>query len=277
MTILFRNMRQEELPVILDWAASEGWNPGLDDANAFFETDPTGFFVADLDGNPVAAISVVNHDKHFSFLGLYICLRAYRGRGIGFALWKQAIAHAERRTIGLDGVAAQQANYAKSGFVLAGATTRYTGRMSGAPVPGIRPFARDDLAACMKLDRAATGVDRSGFLQGWLSPSPCRLTVIADGSASAEGFATIRLCRDGAKIGPIVAPGHERALDLARAALATLPAPQVSIDLPASSRRLADRLVRLGFDPGFSTARMYRGPAPVGDLSLQAVASMELG
>lgn len=86
MSVSFRTARPDELPLILSWAAAEGWNPGLDDAAVFFASDPEGFFVADLDNGPIAAISVVNHSSDFAFLGLYLCLPKHRGKGIGFGL-----------------------------------------------------------------------------------------------------------------------------------------------------------------------------------------------
>ena len=51
----FRTADADEIALMLDWAADEGWNPGLDDAAAFRAADPDGFFVAEVDGEPVAA------------------------------------------------------------------------------------------------------------------------------------------------------------------------------------------------------------------------------
>ena len=76
--IQHRTMSLDELRVVLDWAAEEGWNPGLDDAEAFHAADPEGFFLAIDKGTPVAAISVVNHSDNFAFLGLYLCRPEYR-------------------------------------------------------------------------------------------------------------------------------------------------------------------------------------------------------
>lgn len=67
MTI--RTMTLDDLDLVLQWAAEEGWNPGLDDAPAFFEADPAGFLIKEVGGKPAVAISVVNHDADFSFLG----------------------------------------------------------------------------------------------------------------------------------------------------------------------------------------------------------------
>jgi hypothetical protein len=38
-----RTMTRSELDLTVDWAAAEGWNPGLDDAECFFQTDSSGF------------------------------------------------------------------------------------------------------------------------------------------------------------------------------------------------------------------------------------------
>ena len=37
-----RLMTLADLAMVLDWAAAEGWNPGLDDAAAFLAADPEG-------------------------------------------------------------------------------------------------------------------------------------------------------------------------------------------------------------------------------------------
>ena len=271
---MMRVARADEIGTVLDWAAAEGWNPGLDDAAAFFAADPEGFFVTERDGAPVAAISVVNHAPDMAFLGLYLCRPEWRGQGIGFALWQHALAHAGARTVGLDGVAAQQANYAKSGFAHAGASLRYEGRLDAAASPRVRPATPADAAAIDALDRAANGYARPGFLAGWVAATETRRTLVLDEGA---GFATIRACRDGVKIGPVVAPDDRAALVLARAALAVLPADRVILDLPSSNLALQTALTRLGFAETFATARMYRGPAPRGSATLQAIATMELG
>jgi len=101
-------MNISDVELVLDWAAEEGWNPGPEDAAAFHAADPEGLLIAEVAGEPVAAISVVNHSASFAYLGLYLCRPAWRGRGIGRALWLEGLAHAGGRTVGLDGVAAQE-------------------------------------------------------------------------------------------------------------------------------------------------------------------------
>src|SRR3954451_1708242 len=127
-----RSMRRDEIALAADWAAAEGWNPGLADAACFATVDPQGFWIAELDGTPAATISVTNYDDRFAFLGFYIVRPGLRGRGYGWRTWLAGVAHAGTRTIGLDGVIAQQENYRKSGFVLAYRNIRFGGKIPGA-------------------------------------------------------------------------------------------------------------------------------------------------
>src|SRR5262245_36163164 len=132
-----RPMRPDEIALAADWAAAEGWNPGLNDAACFATVDPQGFLIGELEGKPAATVSCVNYDDRFAFLGFYIVPPELRGRGLGLRIWQAAIAHAGARTIGLDGVVAQQDNYRKSGFALAYRNVRYGGRVAaGIARPG---------------------------------------------------------------------------------------------------------------------------------------------
>ena len=132
MTPTIRNATRDELDVILDWAAREGWNPGLADTGPFHAADPGGFLIAFMKDEPVGCISVVRYDASFGFLGLYIVRPEHRGRGYGMRLWQAGLAHLQGCTVGLDGVVAQQANYARSGFVYAYRNVRYSGVPTGA-------------------------------------------------------------------------------------------------------------------------------------------------
>ena len=49
-----RTMRPNEMRLVADWAAAEGWNPGLADAACFAAVDPKGFLVGELDSVPAA-------------------------------------------------------------------------------------------------------------------------------------------------------------------------------------------------------------------------------
>lgn len=276
MTVEHRTMTIEDLRMVLGWATEEGWNPGADDAEAFLAADPDGFFLAVEDGDPVAAISVVNHSQSFAFLGLYLCRPSHRGRGISYALWQHAIAHAGERTIGLDGVPDQQANYALSGFLRAGNTSRYSGAVAPVTDAGVRPATEADGPALVALEAEASGWNKPDYLTAWFRSTEGRATFVTERGGVIDGLATVRRCRQGAKIGPLVASDEDSARRLLSHAAAWAGADLV-IDVPSTSARL-DALVRsLELTPSFDTARMYRGPYALPRSELFAVGTLELG
>lgn len=67
-----RTMTRGEIDMAVEWAAREGWNPGLHDANCYFAADPNGFLIGLLSSRPIATISVVKYGGGFGFLGFYI-------------------------------------------------------------------------------------------------------------------------------------------------------------------------------------------------------------
>src|SRR5687767_9080399 len=104
--MIIRNLTRAELSIPLGWAAQEGWNPGLNDGEAFYSADPHGFFVGEIEGEPVATISAVKYDLEFSFLGLFIVSSAWRGKGFGKQIFDHAMRYLDGVNAGLDGVLA---------------------------------------------------------------------------------------------------------------------------------------------------------------------------
>ena len=266
-----------ELEEILDWAADEGWNPGLEDAAAFYGTDPEGFFVAvDEADVPIAAISVVNHTETFAFLGLYIVRPEHRGQGVGLALWQHALKHAGARTVGLDGVEAQQSNYEASGFVHSSGTTRYSGGIAPLADPEVRLATEEDIPALISLVVAASGVVKTDYLQNWFTNAATRKTLVLCTDGAFAGLTTIRKCRVGAKIGPLIADSASAAERLVVHAATLFEGPLI-LDVPEAASGLSALCQTWGWNAGFRTARMYRGAfSPVAH-PFFAVTSLELG
>lgn len=277
-------MSLDNLEEVLSWAEDEGWNPGLEDAAAFFASDADGFFVKLIDDRPIAAISVVNHSDKFSFLGLYICRPQYRGQGHGLSLWNAALQHAGNRIIGLDGVPDQQANYHKSGFLLSGQTVRWQGEPELRKPTTARLNRPADFAAIVEQDFQQTGFDRRKFLTSWLGNTDTRHTMVLERNGKIAAWGTIRACREGHKIGPFTAQTEDDCHDLLAGLTDKTQMPRsakksgIMVDIPAAKPALSEYLGTQGFKPGFETARMYRGGEPKERLApFSAVATLELG
>ncbi len=277
--VSFHTATLNDVHQMMEWAAQEGWNPGIDDAEAFWSADKSGFFIARVADEMVAAISVVNHDEQMAFLGLYLCKPEFRGQGIGFGLWNHALQHADTRCVGLDGVAAQEANYVKSGFVRQGTVTRLEGKCPQAVQGNTRMVdVTRDYERLAQLDAQAIGYTRPQFLSQWVGAEvPTRQTVVVEHAGSVEGFATVRMCHDGVKIGPIVARDDQDAMALLTAASGVFDTQKVIVDLPDNQTELMNILCGLGFINTFQTAHMFRGQAPETSKLYRAVATMECG
>jgi GNAT superfamily N-acetyltransferase len=273
-----RAMRPDEISIAIEWAAAEGWNPGLADAACFASVDPQGFLIGELDGKPAATISCVNYDARFAFLGFYIVRPDLRGKGLGLRIWNAAIAHAEPRVIGLDGVVAQQDNYRRSGFSLAYANIRYGGTVAAPDAPRRDVVALDDVpfADVAADDATVFPAPRSSFLRAWIGTSGhvgCAL--MRDGKLA--GWGVIRPCRTGRKIGPLVADDRATAETVLSALLARTGG-EVFIDVPGINGEAIALAESLGLAPVFETARMYTGAiAPLRLERVFGVTSFELG
>lgn len=280
MSFEIRPMSRADLDVALGWARDEGWNPGLDDADSFHAQDPSGFLMGWLDGRPIACISVVKYGEMFAFLGLYIVRPDWRGKGYGKAIWDAGIASAGDRTIGLDGVVAQQDNYRKSGFVLAHRSARWGGVIagSGEADPRVRAVRPDLLPAVEGFDGACFPAPRPRFLASWLSDTPTRHTLCVVEGGEVLGYGTIRTSVDGHKVGPLSARTPDVASNLLNALAASTGGGPVFIDIPAPNEAAVQLAGSLGLTPSFETARMYRGPAPTLPLAqIFGTTTLELG
>jgi hypothetical protein len=268
---------------MVGWAAEEGWNPGLDDAAAFLAADAGGFLVGSLDGAPVASISVVAYGAGFGFLGFYICRPEFRGQGHGFALWQAGIARLGSRTIGLDGVVAQQANYARSGFALVHRNVRYGGVAASGETADMRivelgPARPTGLAgAVAAYDRDFFPGPRDTFIRNWIAP-PGRRTLAFVSDNTVRGYGSVRPCRTGYKVGPLFADDATVAERLFGALTSRLHGAQIFLDVPEPNAEAVALAERHGLTPSFETARMYRGAAPALPLDrIYGITTFELG
>jgi GNAT superfamily N-acetyltransferase len=275
-----RTMTRREVDLALDWAAAEGWNPGLYDAHCFFGADPGGFLIGLLGDEPVATISAVQYGESFGFVGFYIVKPEHRGRGYGMQIWKAALARLGGRTIGLDGVVDQQLNYRKSGFTLAYRNVRYQGTGGGALSggAGIVPLSSLPFGVVCAYDKPFFPDNRRQFLKCWIAqPQSTALGILQD--RALAGYGVLRMCRTGYKIGPLFAdsPGLAERLFLALKGHAPEGAP-VFLDTPEVNPAAIDLAKRHSMTAAFETARMYTGNSP--DLPLQrlfGVTTFELG
>ncbi len=275
-----RTMAREEIALAIEWAAQEGWNPGLHDADCYYTADPTGFLIGLLDDEPVATISAVKYSEAFGFIGFYIVKPEHRRKGYGIEIWKAGIQYLAGRTIGLDGVVTQQDNYKKSGFKLAYRNIRYEGCGGGDPPQNAEILELSTLpfAVIDAYSQPFFPANRSRFIQCWINqPDSHALGVMQHGKLA--GYGVIRACRTGYKIGPLFADSPKLAESLFLALRANLkPSDPVYLDAPEVNPAALALAARYAMKASFETARMYTDEAPKTPLDrLFGVTSFEIG
>lgn len=274
--IVIRPLDLPEIETLIGWAKTEGWNPGLADAGPFHAADPDGFIGCFGDGVMAAAISAVRYGSDFGFVGLYIAHPDFRGKGYGRRVWDAGMAHLAGRTIGLDGVAEQQANYRSMGFVSAYETVRWSGRFSASCSNDIVPVAGELLPKIIEYDRQFFPAERSAFLAEWLRSPRAAFAVMNNGAI--RGIAVMRQCHDGFKIGPLFAQTPVDVEKLMGACGRLAGDGPIHIDVPVAREAFSSLLESHGFTKAFVTSRMYRGPIPVVNTqAIFGITTLELG
>src|SRR4051794_39331147 len=99
---------------------------------------------------------MVCYGASFAFLGFYIVRPDLRGQGHGYRIWQAVMDRAGSRTVGLDGVIAQQDNYRQSGFALAHRNIRFGGiaRCERPDDPTLTPISSETAEDILRYDRA---------------------------------------------------------------------------------------------------------------------------
>lgn len=273
---------REDLEVMIEWAAQEGWNPGLSDAACFWDSDPDGFWTAQLDGKMIACMSLVRHDRGFAFVGFYIVHPDYRGQGIGRALWQHVTGRIGRHVVlGLDAVVSEELTYRKAGFF----RTHRSFRFGGTPdLTAVKEQTSDlvkidatNIAAIKTYDTDFFPSPRDRYLDAWLSADG-HLAVAAMLNGDVRGYGVIRPCREGHKVGPLFADDTETAEGLFANLISESGAGQVYLDPPVANDDALEMCERLGLERVFETVRMYRGLAPTMRFpSMFGLTSFELG
>jgi hypothetical protein len=276
-----RPLLRHEVDTMLDWAAAEGWNPGVHDADAFLAADPDGFFGLDVDGELAVTLSVVRYDTTFAFMGFYICRPELRGRGFGLDLFETVLASRPAAMVGLDGVLEQESNYERDGFVTAHHSVRFGGvqRWRGDVGDGVRELGVSDVDAMVAFEREhhVFPAPRRAFLARWITAPGTTACAVGDGDR-IDGYGVVRACREGHKIGPLFCSDRADAERLLAALLTHVDDGPVFLDVPAPNHEGSALARELGLAPVFETARMYRGPDPALRLDrVFGITTFELG
>jgi GNAT superfamily N-acetyltransferase len=170
--------------------------------------------VAERDGE-IVGTGVGSVHGSVGWVGTIFVEPARRGSGLGRAMTRAVVEGLEARgcrTLVLIATPMGRPIYEREGFDVLDDQVRFSidglPADSAPPDPLVRPFASDDLAAIVELDRFATGEDRRAVLMSLLDSRSTWVAMDADGSV--RGY----LARAPWRGGALIAPDSDDALRL---------------------------------------------------------------
>lgn len=273
-------MSLDEVTLAVDWAKREGWNPGLHDAECFYQTDPHGFFAGKLNNQIIAVGSAVIYDEHFAFCGFYIVDEKYRAQGYGMELTQARLAYIGNRNAGIDGILEMTDNYARIGYHFAHHNARYAlenTRISPKSLIQLVNLKTIPFEQLADYDRRHFPAPRAKFLVNWIKQSQALALAYIE-EDQLQGYGVIRKCFEGYKIGPLFADAPAIANHLFEQLVAHAHGELVFLDIPENNPFAVDLVKHYGMPQVFATARMYLKGVP--DLSIEGIygiTSFELG
>ena len=170
--------------------------------------------------------------------------------------------------------------YAATGFKIVTTLSQHQGVAGAMPPPPaskpMRSMCRDDHAALIALDAAATGMPRAAMLMRLLEHAE---GVVLECDGAIAGFSLCRRFGRGHVVGPVVAPDTQGAQLLIAHWLAARPGQFVRVDVPAHATATSLWLAELGLQPAGGGTTMIRGVAPTttGSSQLFALVSQATG
>ncbi|MDX2227334.1 MAG: GNAT family N-acetyltransferase [Verrucomicrobiae bacterium] len=265
--ISIRKLSRDQFESVIAWAAREGWNPGLHDAEIFWQTDPDGHYGLFLQDRLIGSGSVISYKSSYGFMGLFIMDPEFRGQGLGHRLWfaRRDILLSRLRpgsAIGMDGVFAMQPFYARGGFVCTHRNLRMEGvGKTGKPGRGLVELSQIPFEKVLAFDCVHFGLPRPEFLKPWIVPDGGRgLGLLTGGELT--GMGVVRPCRTGFKIGPLFAQNAAGAETIFNALSNHAVGQPLFLDLPENNPDALALAQRQGMKEVFGCARMYYGPRP---------------
>lgn len=274
-----RSLSRDEFDQLLELAHQEGWNPGINDADSFYNSDPDGFLGYYIKGKLIGCISAVAYDEDFGFMGFFIVKPEYRKMGYGKKLWTAALKYLGDCNIGLDGTLEMKTKYESFGFKEAYKSTRFKMLAKKLDHNGeTLPLKKVNFANLVAFDQLHFPTRRDVFLYNWIHQAEGESFAICK-DEKIEGYTFIRKGLEGYRIGPLFALTPEIADTLFCKAISWVPeGTPVFLDVPDINSEAIKLANKYKMEPDFKTVRMYTQKAPQINMSgVYGVTNLELG
>ena len=275
--------RADHIPLgmqLKNWAR---WNQVAEDWELLLRMSLGGSFVAMYQGKPAGTTLTIAYANSFSWIGMVLVDPAYRGRGIGTHLLRNALTFAQSQgPVLLDATALGQPLYHSLGFEAIGEVARLQlaapRSIVSSRVGDIRSVQVEDLPKLLAYDQRKVQFKRAVLLEDFLRRGPA-YAFVAYQDQQLVGYTLGRTGSHFHHIGPLVAEKQEVGQALLKQAMAAAPPQALIIDVPMIQEGWYAWLIQQGFFLQRPLTRMCLGSAEKALYSLNqyAIAGPALG
>ena len=271
---------REDLDWIMKIADDMGWKPGCGDEEAYWAADNTGFYVGELNGQIISSVALVKYGSSFANVGFYAVAEPYREKGLGYGLKTFQTGMdslPEGCNVTLDCKLDKERMYERSGFKRTWTTTRRLISVSTAvstfrdhsPSFGvvIKPVQEISFDKIYRYDTECFQKPRQPlFLEKWITLPGRKSFVAINAQRDVVGIIvarpTVRLDKDGYRIGPLFADSDDIAYALMKSVIEAMIADgnlhqTLIIDIPDSNKNGVKMADDLHAERVFQCIRMF--------------------
>lgn len=268
--VTLRRLTQADELFCHELSQSAGWNQTPADWRRARELEPEGAWLAMIDGREAGTVTTCRFGS-IGWIALMLVAPQYRLRGVGRALFSQAVNYLEShgvQSLRLDATPLGQPLYEQFGFAVEFSLERYAGRVKCVDTPRaasnslmITAATPADFAEIAQLDHSITATDRARFLKQLFDLAPPWRRIVRDrASGQLLGYSFARPGRLVTQVGPCLAIDERAGSELFSAALSLHVGQEVFIDVPTDHTQAVELVQQHGLSSQRVLTRMGRGP-----------------
>lgn len=264
--VSIRLFNEDDVEFAYESTLIERWNNTMEDVKRMFRCNPSGCFIAEVDGKRVGHVFSFQYGK-LGWIGLLIVRAEHRKKGIGTLLMKRAVKHFLGRgveTIKLEAVSALANFYRKLGFVGEYDSLRFSGINQKPRLQShlkVKLMEKNLIKQVAEFDAKYFGANRVNVLTSLYDDSP-KFCFISRVNSKIEGYLMCRKAKSGYRIGPWVCnpESPETAKELLIKCMETIRQKEkIYIGLPAVNKVAIEILQDFGFKQYSRSIRMRLG------------------
>lgn len=256
-----RPMREDELPMVKQWAVDEGWNPGNQDLEFCFAAYPKAFYILENnEGTPVGCTTIMRYSENYAFLGLLIVIPSERKKGGGRFIWDETMSMLQYcNTIRFYGVLPRVEFYKPFSFSPIAYHAAYMmkepeiSKKLSASSSVVRqnffqPPKDEDVAAMAAYEEEFLKIRRDRLIAAFIQKNDGNVLLSTDKDGKVTGYCAIRPCEEQNTytIKPLYADTYDIAkemfLELLRHISSLSPETLVTLEIPLDNPHI-ERLV----------------------------------